>query len=359
MDIKSKHFKLLLAIFAAILIVAAIAGCSQKQEKSAVTDEKEAADEKETKELVIYSGRKEPLIKPVIKAFEEETGIKVTLHSGGASELANQILEEASKPRADVIIANDAGTLEFLRLEGALQKNDSENIDKVDKNFRAEDGSWIGVSARSRVIMYNTDLVKAEDAPKSVYELADPKWEGQVGIASSSNESLIGHITAIRKIKGDEFAEDFLRKLLANKPVILKGHTEVRKAVGSGEIKLGLVNHYYYHLQKAEGSPVGVIYPDQDADDQEGDGVMVNIAGAGIINGAKNLKAAQRFIDFLISPKAQEIFAGVNYEAPVIGGVPIIEARPLYAFKQMDIPLHILGEELQSTMDLLEKVGMP
>lgn len=359
MDFKSKHVKLLLAIFSVILAVAIIAGCSQKQEKSTVVDENKAADEKETKELVVYSGRKEPLIKPVIKAFEEETGIKVTLHSGGASELANQILEEANNPRADIIISNDAGTLEFLRLKDALRKNESEEIKKVGQNFRAEDGSWVGVSARSRVIMYNTDLLKLEDVPKSVYELTDLKWEGQVGVASSSNESLIGHITAIRKIKGDKFAEDFLRKLLANKPVILKGHTEVRKAVGSGEIKLGLVNHYYYHLEKNEGLPVGVVYPDQDTDDKEGDGAMVNIAGAGIINGAKNLRAAQKFIDFLVSAKAQEMFAGINYEAPVISGVPIIEAKPLYAFKQMDIPLSVLGEELQNTMDLLEKVGMP
>lgn len=306
--------------------------------------------------LVIYSGRKEPLVMPVVEVFEKATGTRVVVRSGGASELANAIMEESRNARADVFIANDAGTLEKLRREGLLQPHLSAAVREVPADLRAEDGSWTGVSARVRVIMYNTQAVGGSDLPRSVFDLTDPRWRDQVALAMSANESLIGHITAIRIVKGDRAAEDFMRGLMANNARSLKGHTEVRQAVGKGEFALGLVNHYYYHLQKAEGSPVGVIYPDQGPGEM---GAAVNVAGVGIIKGARNPAAARAFVDFLISPPAQEMFARLNFEIPVLPGVPVHEAQPLGSFRRAPVRLEQLGQELEATMDLIEKVGLP
>jgi iron(III) transport system substrate-binding protein len=349
---KNKVILLLAAVFVAVL---ALAGCGTKAGDTGGTTEKEGS-KAETKELVIYSGRKEKLIQPVLDAFTEETGIKVTMRAGGASELANAIMEEKNNPQADLFVANDAGTLEKLRLEGLLDTYDSEAMSKVPADLKSEDNSWTGVSARTRVIMYNTNLIKEEELPKSVFDLTDPKWKGQVAVAKGSNESVVGHITAIRKIKDEKTAEDFLKGLLANQVKVLKGHTEVRNAVGKGEFKLGLVNHYYYHLQKQEGSPVGVIYPDQGADQM---GTVVNVAGAAIIKGAKNAEAARKFMDFLLKPETQQLFAEVNFEIPVLPGVPVKDAKALDGFKRADIKLDVLGKEIDNTMNLLEKVGMP
>lgn len=343
--------KLIVFLSAVLLLVsAAMAGCSSANAP------KEAGEKKDPSQIVIYSGRKEPLIKPVLDNFEKETGIKVILRSGGASELANAIIEEQKSPAADVFIANDAGTMEMLREKGLLQPNASPALKAVPEDLKAKDGSWIGVSARSRVIMYNTRLVKESELPKSIKDLTDPRWKKQVAMAASSNESMIGHITAWRLTMGDAETEKLLKGLMANQAQSLKGHTEVRKAVGSGEFKLGLVNHYYYHLQKKEGSPVGVIYPDQGEGQM---GVPVNVAGAAIIKGAKNSEAARKFIDYLVKPETQELFAKLNYEIPVVEGVSANEARKLTEFKRTPVELEQLGSGLNKTINLIEKVGLP
>lgn len=306
-------------------------------------------------ELVIYSGRKEELIKPVIEAFEKETGIKVTLHTGDASQLANQIMEEQRNPRADVYIANDAGTLGQLAEKGGLEPYASAATQAVPVELKAEDGSWVGASVRTRVIMYNTNLVAANELPQSVFDLADPKWKGQIGVANSANESMVSHVSAMRLAMGDDFTETFLRNLLANNPLVTKSHSDIRRAVGTGEIKLGLVNHYYYLQQKEEGSPVGVVYPDQGPN---GMGTMVNVAGIGVVKGVKNQEAAGRFIDFVLSVRAQEIFAGANKELPVIGISRTVDAPALGTFKQAYVPLSLLGDEIGRTMDMMERAGI-
>lgn len=343
-----------LGIILTVSLLALLAtGCGAAKGKASSAEVKES---KETKELVVYSGRKEPLIKPVIEQFEKESGIKVTVRYGGASELANAVIEEGKAPRGDVFIANDAGTLENLRGKELLTPNNSPGLKDIPEQYRAADGSWVGVSGRARVIMYNTKLVKESELPKSVFELTEPKWKKQVALATSSNESIIGQVTAMRLTVGEKAAEDWLKGLLANEAQFLKGHTEVRKAVGSGEFKLGVVNHYYYHLEKKDGSPVGVIYPDQ-GDGQMG--VPMNVAGVGIIKGAQNQQAALKFVDFLLQPQTQDLFARQNYEMPVLYGVPVNEAKALKDFRQSPVKLQQLGQELDKTINMLEKVGTP
>lgn len=307
-------------------------------------------------ELVIYSGRSEPLIVPLIQLFQQQTGIRVTLQSGAATALANLVLQEQPHPRADLFIANDAGTLEFLKLKDALQPYISEQIRKIPEQFRARDGSWLGVSGRSRVIMYNTKLLRPEELPKSVFELGDPRWKNKMAMATTRNESVIAWVTALRLVKGDAFTKEYLLKLKANGIVTLNGHTDVRKAVGRGEFALGLVNHYYYHLELRDGSPVGVIYPDQGPTDI---GVLVNVAGAAIIKNAKHVREAQRFLDFLAAPEAQKLFAELNFEYPLLPGVPTAPGvRLLETIKLMPVRLDELGKELEKTLKLLDEVGL-
>ncbi len=343
-----KNKTLLLTLLLIFIITLFAAGCGKTQNPPVA--------QPEVKELIVYSGRKEALIKPVIEQFEKQTGIKVVLRTGGASELANAIMEEKNNPKGDVFIANDGGTLEKLKMEQVLLPYKPADFEKVPADFKSPDGSWIGLSVRARVIMYNTNLLSEKDVPKSVLELTDKKWQGQVAIASSANESLIGHVTVLRKTIGDAATEKFLKGLMDNKVQVLKGHTEVRKAVGAGEFKLGLINHYYYHLQKKEGSPVAAIYPDQGQDQM---GTATNIAGAAIIKGAKNIDNAKKFMDFLLKPEVQKLFAELNYEIPVVEGVPVFEAKSLKEFKRAAVNMEVLGQELNNTMNMLEKIGMP
>lgn len=340
--------KLLSLVLAGVLTIGGLAGCSSNSQEKNVS--------KASSELVIYSGRNEKLIKSVIDAFEKESGIKVTVRAGGASELANAIVEETANPKADIFIANDAGTLEMLKMKGLLQAAAAKTVEVVPADLRATDGSWIGVSLRTRVIMYNTNLVKENEAPKSLLDLIDPKWKGQIAMSKSSNESVVGNVTAMRLALGDQVTEDFLRGLLANKVQALKGHTDVRQAVGKGEFKLGWVNHYYYELEKQAGSPVAAIYPDQGAAQM---GTTVNISGVGIIKGAQHPDAAQKLVEFLLKPSTQELFAKDNFEIPVLPGVPVNSAKPIDSFKRANVKLETYGTELKNTVNMLEKVGMP
>ena len=309
----------------------------------------------ETKELVVYTGRNETLIKPVFESFEKATGVKVTYKAAGATELANLILEEKSNPKADIYLANDAGALEKLRMEKALEVYTSDNLKKVPDDLKAADNSWYAVTARARVIMYNKALVSEAELPKSLKDLADPKWKGQIGMATGANESVIANVTTLRVTEGDQAAEKFLTDLKNNGLKVYKGHGDVRKAVGAGQIKLGWVNHYYYHLQthEAEGNNVGVIYPDQD-----GAGATVNIAGAAIVKGAKNMANAKKFMDFLLTPETQKLFAEVNYEMPVLPGVATKEAKALGEFKRNPVKLGQFGEQWDKSVQLIDKIGL-
>jgi len=307
-----------------------------------------------TKDLVIYSGRKEEMLTPVLAAFEKETGVKVVMKAAGATELANLIMEEKSNPKADIYIANDAGALEKLRLERTLEPYTSEKLKAVPADLKAEDNSWYAITARARVIMYNKSLVKETDLPTSLKDLTNPKWKGQVGMATGANESVIANVTALRISEGDKTAEQFLTDLKNNGLKVYKGHSDVRQAVGKGEIKLGWVNHYYYHLQlKEKDNNVGIIYPDQ-----AGSGATVNISGAAIVKGAKNLGNARAFMDFLLTPETQKLFAGANFEMPVLPGVPTVDAKALGEFKRNPVKLGQFGSEWDKSVNLIDKIGL-
>ena len=309
-------------------------------------------------EVVVYTTRAEALFKPVIEAFNAAyPDIKVTVLNGSNSELAARILEERANPKADVLINSDILTMENLAAEGVFAPNNSPAVMAVPADYRADDGSWVALTLRARVIMYNTDLVSPEELPKKMVDLADPKWKDVIGSANSTNGAMMAQLVIMRNQLGEPATEAFIQGLLENNAQFFGGHTDVRKAVGAGELKLGLVNHYYYHLSKAEGAPVGVIYPDQE---DGGLGLMVNSTNAGIIKGGPNPEMARIFVDFMLSPAGQKIYAERNYEYPIVPGVPLAEGvAPLDSFRLNPFPLKTLRDELEPTRALVQKVGMP
>ncbi|HLF00624.1 MAG TPA: extracellular solute-binding protein, partial [Anaerolineales bacterium] len=308
--------------------------------------------------LVIYSGRSEPLITPVIEAFKAKyPNVEVVLKAGSNGALANALIEEKANPQADVFVTTEVFTVKALNAEGVFANYISPEAANVPKNYKDPNGGWTGVTLRARVIMYNTDLVPAAEAPKSILDLADPKWAGQVAAANSANGSLQAQVAVMQELLGDEQTEAWLTGLLDNDTTFLGGHTDVRKAVGAGEFKLGLVNHYYYYLQKAEGSPVDIVFPDQGEGQM---GLIVNASAVGVVKGGQNPEAAERFVDFLLSPEGQELFASLNFEYPIIPGVPLHpDVAPLDGYRIADVNLADDSIDLNTTLDLLEKVGVP
>ncbi|HLF75339.1 MAG TPA: extracellular solute-binding protein [Anaerolineales bacterium] len=308
--------------------------------------------------LVIYSGRSEPLIQPVIDAFKAKyPSVEILLKAGSNSEMANALLEEQANPQADVFVTTELFTIQSLASQGVFQSYLPAGADQLPAEFIGLDNLWTGLTRRARVIMYNADLVSEEEAPTSIFDLTDLKWKGQIAAAGSTNGSMQAQIAAMRQMLGEEATQEWLNGLIVNEVTFFGGHTDVRKAVGAGEFKLGLVNHYYFYLQQAEGSNVGIVFPDQG----EGRiGLITNATAAAIVNRAPNTVAAQAFLDFLVSAEGQKLFAEQNYEYPLLPGVELrSEVQPLDQFRLADVDVAEAAQESDATFDLIERVGLP
>lgn len=308
-------------------------------------------------QLTVYSGRSERFVLPLIQAFEAETGIQVQLLSGDAAQYIHRLGAERSRPRADLFLANDGAILEVARTQELLQPIASQSTDIIPDRFRAVDNSWIGLAARTRVIMYNTELAEETDVPSSILDLANPEYHGQFAITRAGNSSMVTHVSALRAVYGDDTVRDFLEGLLANEPLILRGHTDIRRAVGAGEVAFGLVNNYYYHLQLDEpvDNQVAAVYPDQGPDEM---GAFVNVSGVGLVAGAPNETNALAFIEFLLRPENLEAYSYESRETPLVAGIPAYEhARTIDEYKSADLDLSALGDVYLDTLDLMEASG--
>ena len=306
--------------------------------------------------LVVYSGREEELVKPLFDRFEEETGIDVQVRYGDSAELAATIAEEGDNSPADVFFAQDPGSLGAVEREGLLAKLPQAALDRVPVPFRDRDGYWVGTSGRSRVIAYNTDALSEDEVPDTVFALTDAKWIGKIGIAPT-NASFQAFVSAMLLQFGELRTRDWLLGLKANEPKLYEKNTPVVEAVASGEIELGLVNHYYLYLVKEENPDAAVANHFLTGEDP---GALVSVAGAGILESADHADAAQRFVEFLLSDASQRFYVEEAEEAeyPLVAGIDAKPGLPpLDSLRGPQIDLDELGAELEQTLELLNEVG--
>ena len=345
----------LLPVFATLtLILSACAGTTSQLDLLSSNEKGNTLSGK----LIVYSGRSEPLIQPVIAAFQAKyPQLEVLVKSGSNSQMANTILEEKANPQADVFITTEVFTAHALSREGIFQPYEPAGYQNLPDAFKADDASWVGLTQRMRVIIYNKDLVSQDELPASMFDLSDPKWKGQIAAAGSTNASMQAQIASMIQLVGQEQTEAWLTGLLENEVTFFGSHSDVRKAVGAGEFKLGLVNHYYYYLQLAEGSHVGIIYPDQAPGEM---GIISNATTAAIIQGSSNLSAARAFIDFLVSAEGQKIFAEGNYEYPLLTGVALHpDLVPTDGLSLAKIELAQVVDHFDATFDMIDMANLP
>jgi len=300
-------------------------------------------------ELVIYSGRKESAIKPVVDLFERRTGAKVVLKIGKTSGLANEILQERQRPRADIFIATEAGVCEVLAREGVLDPYVPARGRSIPPEYKSSKGFWTGISGRARVILYNTGLVNDEEVPNSVLNLTDAKWKGKVAIARTLERTTLSWLGALVHVLGEAKAKAYIDGLLRNGLKVLPDNSDVWRGVGSGEFALGLTNSPNYHLALKAGLPVGVVYPDQGP---SGMGSLVNPNAVVIVKGARHLVLARRFVDFILSREAQAILVRHAFEIPLVSGMDAGEVRPLSSFKSLKISQERLADLEERTIRL-------
>ena len=304
-------------------------------------------------ELTIYSGRSEEFIGPFFADFETQTGIKLNVRYGDSAELAAQLLEEGANSRADLFIAQDAGSLGAVADAGMLTALDSTVLDLVDAQYQSDDGNWIGITGRARVFAY--DPTKVTELPSSIDDLLDPKWSGKIGIAPT-NASFQAFITALRQLRGEAAAEQWLTALVANKPLTYEKNSMIVEAIDAGQIEIGLTNHYYiYEVAQSLGRAINV----KDGFFAPGDvGNLVNVSGAGILNTAKNSAGAAELIKFLLSNESQNKFVTDTNEYSVLPDLPAPKDLPSLAeIGSPRVDLTAL-KDVAATQQLLVRVGL-
>lgn len=309
--------------------------------------------------LVVYSGRAERLIKPVLDAFQTKTGIQIDLLSSGSTELINRLQAEGLRTPADVFITNDAGSLERARELGLLRPLNMREIERaIPSQYRAPDNSWLGLSGRFWVVVYNTTRIKPGEIT-SLFDLTAPQWKDKIAIPNSGSEYLQAGVSVIQATMGDDRTKEFLQGIKTNAGTqVYQKSSQIVEAVAKGQVAAGLVNHYYVyrHLAAQPGAPIAVLMPDQ----QEGGmGAIMNVAGIGVIRHTRRLDSAKLLVEFLVAQAGQKLFADLNKEYPLH---PEVKADPALierkAFRAALVPLARLSELREPAMTLIEQVGL-
>jgi len=308
----------------------------------------------DTDKLTVYSGREEELVAPLFDRFQEETGTELDVRYGDTAELAATIQEEGDNSPADVFFGQDAGALGALEKEGLLSQLSDEQLQRVDTRFRSADGRWTGTSGRARIVAYNTENVPLAALPESILDFTAPEWKGRIGWAPT-NGSFQAFVTAMRLTEGEEAAEEWLRGVAANDPVVFEDNEAIRDSVASGEVDVGFINHYYVAQAREEE---GDSYPVEAYHPPGGDvGSLINVAGAGILESSGNSEQAEELIAFLLSDESQRFFSEETKEYPLVEGIPSDpEVTPLDEIQQPDVSLGEL-DDLEGTLEMLQRSG--
>jgi iron(III) transport system substrate-binding protein len=305
--------------------------------------------------ITVYSGRTESLVHPILERYNEEARIGIRVRYAGTPELAATILEEGDNSPADVFFAQDAGSLGALAAEDMLEPLPDDILAMVPAQFRSPEGTWVGISGRARVVVYNTGAIDREDLPDSILDYTGDEWSGRLGWAPP-NASFQSFVTALRVLEGEDGAREWLEGIAANDVEDFPNNITLVQAVANGEIDVGFANHYYlYQFLAEEGEDFGArnyYFTTRDP------GGLINVAGVAVLRTSENKEAAFDFVRFLLATEAQEYFANETFEFPLADGVEPFPGLPaLGELAHPEIDLSDL-DDLRGTVQLLEETGV-
>ncbi|PZN29620.1 MAG: Fe(3+) ABC transporter substrate-binding protein [Proteobacteria bacterium] len=307
-------------------------------------------------ELVVYSARNEQLIKPLFDRYTAETGMPIRFVTDDAGPLIERLAAEGANSPADVLMTVDAGELWFAAQRGLLQPLDSAVLEQnIPEHLRDPEGRWFGLSVRARTIVYSTERVKPEEL--STYEaLAEPQWQGRLCLRTSKkvyNQSLVAMLIAQH---GEERTEQIVRGWVQNLATdVFSSDNLLMEAIAAGQCDVGIVNTYYFGRMQRDNPdlPLRLFWPDQ-----QGNGVHVNVSGAGVTAHAPRAEQARAFLEWLSSAEAQGQFAGANLEYPANPAVEPDERVAAWgAFKASPLNVAQAGELQADAVRLMDRAG--
>lgn len=296
--------------------------------------------------FTLYNGQHAQTTSALVAGFLESTGIAVTVRNGTSAQLASQIMEEGTRSPADVFFSEESPPLVSLAEKGLLAPIDAATLAEVPPVYAARDGTWLGVSARCRVVAYNTGLAKKEDMPDSLLGFASDAWKGRIGYSPTSGafqEQIVGVVL----LKGHQAALDWLEWLRDN-GVAYNTNSAAMKAVEDGRLAAALINNYYWFSLAAERGAANMksaLHYIRGKDP----GAMLTVSAVGILKTAKSPEAAQQFVAYMVSEEGQAIIAKAMAEYPVRPGIVSPYAlEPLERLEAPDITPADIGDAAEA-----------
>ena len=300
----------------AVVLAVIAAGCGTPSGSNATT---------QAGSVVVYCSADKEFAELIFKAYEAKTGVKVLplydTEETKTAGLTARLVAEKAQPKADVFWSSDTSRAVALVDQGIAASFMPDSAASIPARYKDTNGRWTGFAARIRVLLYNTDKVKASDAPHSISDLANPKWKGRFAFANPHFGTMSFHASALFVKWGDAKAADFLRQLHGNGAVVAAGNSDVKDRVSDGRLDVGLMDEDDAVVAVREKKPVAITILDQDGTDPLGTPLMPNVAL--LVNGAPHSDAGKKFIEFLVSAEAEKILAASDAaQYPLHPGVP-------------------------------------
>jgi iron(III) transport system substrate-binding protein len=292
-----------------------------------------------------------------MQEYQRRTGVRVNVvydtEETKSTGLANRLLAEKARPQADVFWSNEPVRTLVLKARGVLAPYQSPASQGIADTFRDPDGHWTGFSARMRVIVYNTNTVKPEEAPRSIFDLANPRWKGQVAIADPRFGSTSFHVAALYAELGDQRMDEYFRALKANDVKIVDGNSVVRDMVARGEVSVGLTDTDDVNVALEAKQPVAMVLPDR-----EGIGVPVMPNMVSLIANAPHRDEGKKLIDYLLSADVERALAESEaVQIPLHAGVPGPKNLPAVGtFKPMTLDYAKAAGRLEDVTARLQRI---
>jgi iron(III) transport system substrate-binding protein len=339
---------------AAALVVAVVAGCGGGAAPAAAPGAPSApAGPKPT--LVLYNAQHNDLAKAWVAAFTQATGIPVKVHQGGDFDLANQILAEGSASPADVFMTENSPALSLVSTKGALAPLDPATMTQVPAKYSSGAGDWVGIAARSTVVVYNPALVPADQLPRSILDLEQPQWKDKVGVAAGGAD-FQAIASAVFAVDGPDRARTWLAGLKQNARVYPNNVT-ILAAVNSGDLPAGVIYHYYWYKDRAESGDNSrnaelEFFANKDA------GAFVSVSGAGVLKTSKHPQEAQQLVAFMSGKAGQQVLADTDALEYTVGdGVPASpKLKPFAELQPPDVDLNTLNGP--QVVDEMRRAGL-
>ena len=284
--------------------------------------------------ILVYNAQHANLTQAWADAFTRETGIKVTIRQGSDTEVGNQIVQEGANSPADVFLTENSPAMVLVDKAGLFAPLDADTLAQVPEGYRAANGHWTGIAARTTVFAYNRDKLTADQLPKSMLDLARPEWKGRWA-ASPSGADFQAIVGALLQLKGEEVTAAWLKAMKEN-AIAIRGNSAAMKAVNVGEIAGALIYHYYYFGDQAktgENSNRIALHYFRNQDP----GAFVSVSGGGVLASSRHPKEAQAFIRWITGKAGQDILkTGDSYEYAI--GVGAESNAKLEPLARLDAP---------------------